>query len=140
MAVAKILWMRSQLRDYGFAFNKIPMYCDNQSAIALCCNSVQHSRSKHIDIRHHFIKEQRFTTITPLLGVKQCHRDSEGTTDELFYDSNQVFHNCFIYQNKDKKNRLMRIDELHKFSDGTLNDVRSALDDILRRIRMEYLP
>ncbi|GJZ15216.1 retrovirus-related pol polyprotein from transposon TNT 1-94 [Tanacetum coccineum] len=46
----------------------------------------------------------------------------------------------FIYQNKDKKNRLMHIDELHKFSDGTLNDVRSALDDILKRIRMEYLP
>ncbi|GKD46652.1 hypothetical protein Tco_1271297, partial [Tanacetum coccineum] len=46
----------------------------------------------------------------------------------------------FIYQNKDKKNRLMRIDELHKFSDGTLNDVRSTLDDILKRIRMEYLP
>nr|GEV30706.1 hypothetical protein [Tanacetum cinerariifolium] len=35
----------------------------------------------------------------------------------------------FIYQNKDKKNRLMQIDELHKFSDGTLNDVRNALDD-----------
>ncbi|GJS55367.1 hypothetical protein Tco_0628729 [Tanacetum coccineum] len=34
----------------------------------------------------------------------------------------------------------MRIDELHKFSDGTLNDVRSALDDILKRIRLEYLP
>ncbi|GJZ81751.1 hypothetical protein Tco_0646745 [Tanacetum coccineum] len=46
----------------------------------------------------------------------------------------------FIYQNKDKKNRLMRIDVHHKFSDGTLNDVRSALDDILKRIRMEYLP
>ncbi|GJS50189.1 hypothetical protein Tco_0600310 [Tanacetum coccineum] len=46
----------------------------------------------------------------------------------------------FIYKNKDKKNRLMRIDKLHKFSDGTLNDVRSALNDILKRIRMEYLP
>ncbi|GJS19753.1 hypothetical protein Tco_0448385 [Tanacetum coccineum] len=46
----------------------------------------------------------------------------------------------FIYQNKDKKNRLMHIDELHKFSDGTLTDVRSALNDILKRIRMEYLP
>nr|GFA51063.1 retrotransposon protein, putative, unclassified [Tanacetum cinerariifolium] len=34
------------------------MYCDNKSAIALCCNNVQHSRSKHIDIRYHFIKEQ----------------------------------------------------------------------------------
>ncbi|GKC99752.1 hypothetical protein Tco_1170027, partial [Tanacetum coccineum] len=46
----------------------------------------------------------------------------------------------FIYQNKHKKNRLMRIDELYKFSNGTLNDVRSALDDILKQIRMEYLP
>ncbi|GJV09065.1 retrovirus-related pol polyprotein from transposon TNT 1-94 [Tanacetum coccineum] len=55
---AQILWMRSQLTDYGFAFNKIPLYCDNRSAIALCCNNVQHSRSKHIDIRHHFIREQ----------------------------------------------------------------------------------
>ncbi|GJR89852.1 retrovirus-related pol polyprotein from transposon TNT 1-94 [Tanacetum coccineum] len=55
---AQILWMRSQLKDYGFAFNNIPRYCDNKNAIALCCNNVQHSRSKHIDIRHHFIREQ----------------------------------------------------------------------------------
>ncbi|GJU81951.1 retrovirus-related pol polyprotein from transposon TNT 1-94, partial [Tanacetum coccineum] len=48
---AQVLWMRSQLTDYGLGFNKIPMYCDNKSAIALCCNNVQHSRSNHIDIR-----------------------------------------------------------------------------------------
>nr|GEZ61371.1 hypothetical protein [Tanacetum cinerariifolium] len=46
----------------------------------------------------------------------------------------------FIYQNKDKQNMLMRIDEFHKFSDGTLNDVRTALDDRLKGIRMKYLP
>ncbi|GJZ33735.1 copia protein [Tanacetum coccineum] len=46
---AQVLWMRSQITDYGFGFNKIPMYCDNKSVIALCCNNVQHSRSKHID-------------------------------------------------------------------------------------------
>nr|GEZ72111.1 retrovirus-related Pol polyprotein from transposon TNT 1-94 [Tanacetum cinerariifolium]GEZ76865.1 retrovirus-related Pol polyprotein from transposon TNT 1-94 [Tanacetum cinerariifolium] len=51
------LTMRSQLTDYGLGFNKIPMYCDNKSVIALCCNNVQHSRSKHIDIRYNFIKE-----------------------------------------------------------------------------------
>nr|GEW59514.1 hypothetical protein [Tanacetum cinerariifolium] len=45
-----------------------------------------------------------------------------------------------FYQNKDKQNRLMRIDELHKFSDETLNDVRTALDDRLKGIRMKYLP
>nr|GEU31688.1 retrovirus-related Pol polyprotein from transposon TNT 1-94 [Tanacetum cinerariifolium] len=53
----QILWMRSQRSDYGLGFNNIPMYCDNKSAIALCCNNVQHSRSKHIDTRYHFIKE-----------------------------------------------------------------------------------
>ncbi|GJR23591.1 hypothetical protein Tco_0972118 [Tanacetum coccineum] len=55
---AQILWMRSQLTDYGLVFNKIPLYCDNKSVIALCCNNLQHSRSKHIDIKYHFIKEQ----------------------------------------------------------------------------------
>ncbi|GJW14536.1 hypothetical protein Tco_0018669 [Tanacetum coccineum] len=54
---AQILWMRSQLTDYDFAFNKILLYCDNRNAIPLCCNNVQHSRSKHINIRHHFIRE-----------------------------------------------------------------------------------
>nr|GEY15418.1 hypothetical protein [Tanacetum cinerariifolium] len=42
--------------------------------------------------------------------------------------------------NKDKLNRLMRIDKLHKFSDGTLTDVRTALDDRLKGIQMQYLP
>ncbi|GKC40084.1 hypothetical protein Tco_1052468 [Tanacetum coccineum] len=55
---SQILWMRSQLTDNGFKFNKIPLYCDNKSAIALCCNNVQHSRAKHIDISYHFDKEQ----------------------------------------------------------------------------------
>nr|GEV40259.1 copia protein [Tanacetum cinerariifolium] len=55
---ARILWMRSQLTDYGFLFNKILLYCDNRSAIPLCCNNVQHSRSKYIDKRYHFIWEK----------------------------------------------------------------------------------
>ncbi|GKA24158.1 hypothetical protein Tco_0710191 [Tanacetum coccineum] len=46
----------------------------------------------------------------------------------------------FIYHNKDKKNRLMCIDELHKFSDDTLDDVRTALNDRLKGIQMQYLP
>nr|GEW68036.1 hypothetical protein [Tanacetum cinerariifolium] len=46
----------------------------------------------------------------------------------------------FIYQNKDKQNRLMRIDELHKVTDDMLNDVRTALDDHLKGILINYLP
>ncbi|GKB84868.1 retrovirus-related pol polyprotein from transposon TNT 1-94 [Tanacetum coccineum] len=67
---ALVLWMRSQLTDYGLGFNKIPMYCDNKSAIALCCNNVQHSRSKHIDIRYHFIKEQLENGVVELYFVR----------------------------------------------------------------------
>nr|GEY96542.1 retrovirus-related Pol polyprotein from transposon TNT 1-94 [Tanacetum cinerariifolium] len=45
-----------QLTDYGFYFDKIPIYCDSKSAIAISCNPVQHSRTKHIVVRYHFIK------------------------------------------------------------------------------------
>ncbi|GJT55667.1 copia protein [Tanacetum coccineum] len=67
---AQILWMRSQLTDYGLVFNKIPLFCDNKSVIALCYNNVQHSRSKHIDIRNHFIKEQVENWVVELYFVR----------------------------------------------------------------------
>nr|GEY29749.1 hypothetical protein [Tanacetum cinerariifolium] len=49
---------RSMLIDYGFHFDKIPMYCDSKATIAISCNPVQHSRTKHIVVRYHFIKEK----------------------------------------------------------------------------------
>ncbi|GJR51881.1 retrotransposon protein, putative, ty1-copia subclass [Tanacetum coccineum] len=78
-----ILWMRSQLTDYGLGFNKIPMYCDNKSAIALCCNNVQHSRSKHIDIRYHFIKEQVEKGVVELYFVRTEYQLAEIFTKAL---------------------------------------------------------
>ncbi|GJV96495.1 hypothetical protein Tco_1548072 [Tanacetum coccineum] len=48
----------------------IPLYCDNKSAITLCCNNVQHSRAKHIDVRYHFIKEQMENGIVELYFVR----------------------------------------------------------------------
>ncbi|GKB21966.1 retrovirus-related pol polyprotein from transposon TNT 1-94 [Tanacetum coccineum] len=61
--------MRSQLTDYVFQFNKIPLYCDNKCAIALCYNNVQRLRAKHIDVRYHFIKEQVENGIVELYFV-----------------------------------------------------------------------
>ncbi|GJV63174.1 hypothetical protein Tco_1474002, partial [Tanacetum coccineum] len=60
---------RTQLTDYGFHFDKIPMYCDSKAAIAISCNPVQHSRTKHIDVRYHFIKEQVEKGIVELFFV-----------------------------------------------------------------------
>ncbi|GJR57303.1 retrovirus-related pol polyprotein from transposon TNT 1-94 [Tanacetum coccineum] len=80
---AQILWMRSQLTDYGLAINKIPLYCDNKSAIALCYNNVQHSRSKHIDIRYHFIKEQVENDVVELYFVKTKYQLADIFTKAL---------------------------------------------------------
>ncbi|GJX26156.1 retrovirus-related pol polyprotein from transposon TNT 1-94 [Tanacetum coccineum] len=66
---AQVLWMRTQLTDYGFHFDKIPMYCDSKSAILISYNPVQHSRTKHIDVRYHFIKEHVEKGIVELFFV-----------------------------------------------------------------------
>ena len=54
---AQLLWMRQTLSDFGCEYTKIPLLCDNESAIKLANNPVQHSRTKHIDIRHHFLRD-----------------------------------------------------------------------------------
>ncbi|GJW59362.1 hypothetical protein Tco_0108697 [Tanacetum coccineum] len=80
---AQILWMRSQLTDYGFQFNKIPLYCDNKSAIALCCNNVQHSRAKHIDVCYHFQKEQVENGIVELYFIRTEYQLADIFTKSL---------------------------------------------------------
>ncbi|GMI69935.1 hypothetical protein HRI_000662800 [Hibiscus trionum] len=54
---AQVLWMKHQLLDYGVEVETIPLKCDNTSAICLTKNPIQHSRTKHIEIRHHFIRD-----------------------------------------------------------------------------------
>ena len=54
---AQILWIKQQLKDYGESQNKISIKCDNTSGINLSKNLIQHSRTKHIEIRHHFIRD-----------------------------------------------------------------------------------
>ncbi|GKB70148.1 retrovirus-related pol polyprotein from transposon TNT 1-94, partial [Tanacetum coccineum] len=80
---AQILWMRSKLTDYGFQFNKIPMYCDNKSVIALCCNNVQHSRAKHIVIRYHIIKQQVENGLVELYVVQMEYQLADIFTKPL---------------------------------------------------------
>jgi hypothetical protein len=56
---AQLLWMRQTLRDYGYKFSKVPLLCDNESAIRMEDNPVEHSRTKHIDIRYHFLRDHQ---------------------------------------------------------------------------------
>jgi hypothetical protein len=56
---AQLLWMRHTLRDNGYKLNKVPLLCDNESAICMAYNPVEHSRTKHVDIRYHFLKDHQ---------------------------------------------------------------------------------
>ncbi|GJX08442.1 hypothetical protein Tco_0196374 [Tanacetum coccineum] len=76
---AQAMWMRTQIKDYGFNYNKIPLYCDSQSAIAISCNPVQHSHTKHIYTRYHFIKEHVENDIIELYFVR-----TEYQLDDMF--------------------------------------------------------
>ncbi|GKC72624.1 retrovirus-related pol polyprotein from transposon TNT 1-94 [Tanacetum coccineum] len=67
---AQVMWMRTQLKDYGFNYNKIPLYCDSESSIAILCNTVQHSRTKHIHTQYHFIKEHVENDIIELYFIR----------------------------------------------------------------------
>nr|GEX61171.1 hypothetical protein [Tanacetum cinerariifolium] len=64
-----VSWSSKKQDYYGFHFNKIPMFCDSKAAITISCNPVQHSRTKHIDIRYHFIKEKVKKGIVELFFV-----------------------------------------------------------------------
>nr|GEV67006.1 hypothetical protein [Tanacetum cinerariifolium] len=71
---AQVMWMRTQLQDYGLNYNIIPFYCDSHSAIAISCNPVQHSRTKtEYQLADMFIKalpEDRFKYLVKRIGMR----------------------------------------------------------------------
>nr|GFA22605.1 hypothetical protein [Tanacetum cinerariifolium] len=74
---AQVLWMRTQLTDYGFFYDKVSIYCDSKSAIKISCNLVQHTRTKHIDVR-----ESVFTMIENFQRAKFSSSYIVGEDDE----------------------------------------------------------
>nr|GEU83884.1 retrovirus-related Pol polyprotein from transposon TNT 1-94 [Tanacetum cinerariifolium] len=80
---AQVLWILTQLMDYGFYFDKIPIYCDSKSAIAISCNPVQHSRTKHIAVHYHFIKEHVEKGTIELYFVKTYYQLADIFTKAL---------------------------------------------------------
>jgi hypothetical protein len=54
---AQLLWTKATLIDFEIKFKQVPLLCDNEGAVKLTNNPVQHSRTKHIDVRHHFIRD-----------------------------------------------------------------------------------
>nr|GEW43960.1 hypothetical protein [Tanacetum cinerariifolium] len=143
-------WGRKRQQFYGFAVNRESardVYSKRRIIPVTELKIVEWHSYKHLDwitmrrdddklykFKEGDFKRLRIHDIEYILLLLVQGKLTNLTVEERF-----AF-NGFIYQNKDKRNRLMRIDELHKFSDGTLTDVRTTLDDCLKGIRMQYLP
>ena len=76
---AQILYMKQTLLDFGVKLDRIPLLCDNESYVKIAKNLVQHSRTKHIDIRHHFLRDHEAKGDISLQGVR-----SEGQLADIF--------------------------------------------------------
>ncbi|GKD77256.1 hypothetical protein Tco_1339877, partial [Tanacetum coccineum] len=135
-------WGRKRQQFYGYAINK-------ESAHDVYSRNRIIRIKKLTIVKWHNYKHLESITIRKLtnLNIEECL--ALGVSLRMFtrsivlrrrVEDLQLGIKSFVYQNKDKKNRLMLIDEIHKFINKTLNDVRSALDDTLKKIRMQYLP
>nr|GEV90427.1 hypothetical protein [Tanacetum cinerariifolium] len=163
-------WGRKRQQFYGFAVNResaLDVYSKKRIIAITDLKIVEWHNYKHLDwiLLSNLTVEERFAFNVSLrmftrsiviqrrvedlqLGIKSYQKRLNLTKPDTYRsdlkrrEAYSAYSNPrgFIYQNKYKKNRLMRIDELQKFSDATLNDVCNALDDHLKGIRMQYLP
>ncbi|GJW12075.1 hypothetical protein Tco_1577902 [Tanacetum coccineum] len=140
-----LTWSENDNKSYGIASNRGINYDATSKCIIIAVTKLQiveWHNYKHLD------------WITVCRDDDKLYKFKEGDFNKLRIQdiedmllllvqgklTNLTVKECLAFNNKDKKNKLMHIDELHKFSDGTLNDVRTALNDRLNGIQMKYLP
>jgi hypothetical protein len=75
----QLLWMRQTLRDFGYNLSKVPLLRDNESAIHIVDNTVEHSHTKHIDIRHNFLRDHQQRG-----DIDVCHISTENQLADIF--------------------------------------------------------
>ena len=84
---SQILWMKQTLQDYGLSFGKVPIFVDNMSAISIAKNHVLHSRTKHIDIRFHFLRDNHERGHIDLIHVPSERQTADILTKPLEQDT-----------------------------------------------------
>jgi hypothetical protein len=75
----QLLWMTQILWNFGYNMSKVPLLCDNESTILLVDNPVEHSRTKHIDIWHHFLRDHQQRG-----NIDVCHISTENQLADIF--------------------------------------------------------
>ncbi|KAK4340799.1 hypothetical protein RND71_039300 [Anisodus tanguticus] len=83
---SQLIWLRHMLDDYDFSSNILVLYCDNLSAINISKNLVQHSRTKHIDIRHHFLRDLVEKQLAQIEHVDTLHQLADIFTKALDHE------------------------------------------------------
>ena len=76
---SQLVWMKQMLKEYNVEKNVLTLFCDNLSAINIFKNPIQHSRTKHIDIQHHFIRD-----LVKKKVVTLEHVDTEEQLSDIF--------------------------------------------------------
>nr|GEW74363.1 hypothetical protein [Tanacetum cinerariifolium] len=141
---------------FAFLINRLKVYTLTPELLAGPTYELMKGSCKSLESARDVYSKRRIIAITELKIVEwHNYKHLDRITKKLNLTKPNTYHSDlkrneayiaysnprgFIYQNKDKQNKLMRIDELHKFSDGMLTDVRTTLDDRLKGIRMKYLP
>lgn len=91
---AQILWIKQQLQDYRLKFDHVPIKCDNTSAINISKNPIQHSRTKHIEIRHHFLRDHvQKVSRPPTEYITGMVEETQPFTISLIQDRTNQGHN-----------------------------------------------
>ena len=75
---SQLLWMISTLRDFGLSFSRVPLLCDSTSAISVAKNLVLHSKTKHIDVRYHFLRDHQEKG-----DIELCHVDTQNQLADI---------------------------------------------------------
>ncbi|GJS66164.1 hypothetical protein Tco_0680728 [Tanacetum coccineum] len=116
---AKVIWMRTKLLDYGYKYNRIPMYCDSKSAIAISCNSVQHSQYQLADLFTKALPKERFEYLVHRIEfiMAQPQRQANVHQDKLC-----PLNKRYALMDANKK---IDLDNLLKELTVTLNDLRT---------------
>src|SRR6185295_576969 len=84
---SQILWMKQTLQDYGLSFDRVPIFVDNMSAISVAKNLVLHSKTKHIDIRFHFLRDNHERGHIDLIHVPSERQTADILTKPLEQDT-----------------------------------------------------
>ncbi|WVZ97405.1 hypothetical protein U9M48_042945, partial [Paspalum notatum var. saurae] len=80
---SQIVWMLATQRDYGLTYGKIPILCDSFSAISVAKNPVLHSRTKHIDVRYHFLRDNYEKGLIDIVKVASENQVADVLTKAL---------------------------------------------------------